>query len=620
VLAAFSEAAQQLIQNIQNIQEGIGDDTNMMDWVERNRFIFGQPFSYTYADIAMMIGKRDKKLDKAPRPYFNQYANDRVADKTVLKCRQSELSESEINENLWLCATRPYTNVRHIFPTNGMATRIAKEKISPAAENSPKIRTLLQAPLNQQSKAFRNGSFYTVDSSWTDYQGRGPSSDKLTFDEYESMNPKIEDIFSESTSHSAIGRKVRISTPLAPGGGIDEKFLDGCMYRWVVTCPRCKTEQVMEFPDNLIGGFEKGNLDTDSEQYRDRLDKCYIGCSHCGQYFDRTSKWYLETSQWRAQKPGLIGVRHSYHISYFMLAWKTGKEILYKYHTFTYINQFRNEVLGIADVGETARLGKDMIEACIDPSFVKVMKRIGMLRCVSVGVDWGLTSWVVVMANGIPGTDGRPYIIYMERIDKQSLKKGGYSVDDPMAPAKRVKDIANLFRAAIVINDANGIGTDRNSFLIREFPGRAWGCFYDTEEIQRQKMRVKTIEPRWQPQQSKVTVSRVGTLKGLLQMFRDRLICLPRKDLDVEELIKHIGHLAVLRQEDPKTLAEYEIVTKTGPDHFAHSANYAKIGFDQISGQAYGKVAPGVISGEMAPNAAVSTPPMIDNMPPAGVI
>ena len=78
---------------------------------------------------------------------------------------------------------------------------------------------------------------------------------ELTFDEYETQNPQIEDIYSESTSHSELGRKTRISTPKFPNSGIDLMYNKGCQYEWHVTCPHCGKEQQMTFPENIINFF-----------------------------------------------------------------------------------------------------------------------------------------------------------------------------------------------------------------------------------------------------------------------------------------------------------------------------------------------------------------------------
>lgn len=558
--------------------KGIG---SVQKWVEKNRIIRGKPFQYNNADIEMMLGEKDNKLKIAQRPYLIQYLNDNCKDKTVIKCRQSEFSENEINENLYLCVSRPYTNVRHIFPTSGMANKMAREKISVAIDESPSIKESIKKPYNLTVKAFKNSSFYTIDSSWTDYQGRGPSSDKITFDEYESQNPQIEDIYSESTSHSEIGRRVRISTPKFPDSGIDGRNKKGCQYEWYITCPKCKKEQMMEFPDNLIGFFDIGNIDIESKEYVEKLNKVYIGCKFCGEYIDKTNEYYIKTSRWIALKPHLVYDRASYRVTYMMLPWKTGKEILYKYHSFKFIHQFWNEIMGFAYISPEARISREVFEQCQDKSFSNLYQRIGQAKNISIGVDWGEVSWVVVRANGFPPEERKPRVIYIERIDSPSLQKLGYQ-GRQTDHVKRVDEIMGFFNASIIVNDANGIGVDRNSYLVRKYPTKAWGCFYDTEEIDRQRKKERLIIPQFVESSRKVTVSRLSTLKLMIQEYEEKRVSIPRLDNNIEEFIKHHASLAIERYQDEKTEAIYEIVGHVGPDHFAQADNYARIGFEKI--------------------------------------
>lgn len=554
-----------------------------MKWIESNRVIRNQPFSYMYADIAMMLGNRDKKPETAPRPYLHAFLRDTCLDVSVIKARQLEATESEINSNLFLACTRPDTFVRHVFPTAGVGNQIAKERIHPAIMNSPNIMRELKKPYSQSSHGFTNGSFYTVASSWTEHGGRGPNSDKITFDEYESQNPKIEEIYGESTSHSSLGKRTRISTPLFPGSGIDARFEDSCGFEWWVVCPKCRKRQMMTFPDSIIGFFDR-QRDDDEGAYLTRLKKTYIGCKYCKAYLDRTSPFYLSHAKWFPRRKNLVGLRNGYRLTCFMAPWKTGMEVLYKYHRYRYIHQFWNEVVGFSYRSEDTNIPKSAVEGCSDKTLENRFVRLASVRNVSIGVDWGPTeSWVIVMGNNVPSDPKQPTVLYMERIDRKTLQQHGYSGADT-DHVKRFLEICGRFRPAIIIDDANGIGNDRNSTVVRRYKSRAWGCFYDTAEVQKQKRKVKTLEPQWQPKMRKVTVSRTGTLKLMLQTFRESRITFPRLDPLTMEFVDHVCNMAVEQMEDPATGAEYEVVGKTGPDHLAHSYNYAKIGFDKLTG------------------------------------
>lgn len=581
--------------DLEEIPDSFEGTLDVMAWTEKNRLLSGKPFRYDDAGVSMMRGEKDGPLTTAPRPYLNKVLKDTVQDKSIIKCRQSEFTESEISDNIYLSCTRPNTMVRHIFPIASVANQVAKERIHPSIMNSPSVRVRLLKPISLSSHGFSNGSFYTVASSYSETGGRGPTSDKITFDEYESQNEKIEEIFGESTSHSTLARRTRISTPMFPGGGIDARFSDATGHEWWLVCPRCHKRQQMTFPDSIIGFFEKTALREDEGSYQKRLDKVYIGCKFCKEYIDRTSPFYLKHSGWYARRPSLEGLRHSYRVTYFMLPWKTGKEILYKYHGYRYVHQFWNEVVGYAYVGEDANIPRASVEACSDPSLANSFMKVATVKNTAIGIDWGPTvSWVVVMGDGVPGNPDTPSVIYMERIDKESLQQHGFSGADT-DHVGRAGQIIDRFSAGIVVNDANGIGNDRNSILIRRYKMRAYGLFYDTDEKQKQKKRTKVIEPMWILNQNKVTVSRTGTLKLILKSFREKDISFPRLDPLTTVFVDHICALAVERIEDPTTGAEYEVVGKIGPDHFAHAYNYARIGYDRMTGRDRGGGVPGVI-------------------------
>ena len=556
--------------------------SDLQSWVELNRIIYGKPFSYDNADMKMILGNKDKKLTVAPRPYLTQYIKDQCDDKTCIKCRQSEFSETEINENIWMCCTIPHLKVRHLFPTAGVGNQMAKEKIGPAMLHSPNIAKMIKKPIALTSKEFVNGSFYTIDSSFTETGGRGPSGDVISFDEYESQNPQIEEIYSESLTHSRIGRKKRISTPLLPGSGIDERYNMGCKFEWIIVCPKCKKKQIMSFPENIINYFEASlGSDLQDPDYMNKLKKVYLGCRYCAAYIDRTSKQYLDTASWVAEKKHLIPVRTSYRVTYMMLPWKTGMEIMSKFHSFKFKHQFWNEIMGYGYVDPASIITRNLFESCISNAYRNSERPLGMARNVSIGVDWGIVSWVVIRANGFQPNPKYPRVIYVERIDEASLKEHGYQgrQEDHW---KRVADLVIQFKAKIVVNDANGIGVDRNSNLVNKFPTRAWGCFYDTNEIEKQKKKQALIIPNWVEKSRRVTVSRLSTFKLLVQEYEKGKphIVLPALDPEVDEFITHHAALVIQKMADEKTGEVFEIVGHTGADHFAHADNYSKVGFE----------------------------------------
>lgn len=567
-----------LLERIYSILKGdyvFAKDLKINDWL----CSFHKSFDIDYIKKIKKIGKKNTYDIEVVNENHNFFANGILVS-------NSEFTENELNLNFELALRRPYTNVLHIFPTQKLAEIIAKEKISLAVKESKGIFSKTLKPIASTYYSFLNGSMYRVDGSWGSMSGRAGSYDKLTYDEYEFHNPTVEGVFNELISHSSLRKITRISTPLFPGGGIDKKFNEGCQFNWWFVCPDCGLMQKFEFPQNIINFFELDYMRMDSEKYMERINQVYIGCRKCKAYIDRTSRQYIVSAKWIAERPHLVGYKHSYRITSFMLPWKTGKEILIKYHSSMFVHQFYNEVLGIAYRSSDSNISEEVFRQCEKKSLKNSDRPMQNLRGVSIGVDWGMISWVVIRARGIPPETRKPHIVYVERIDKENLKKYGYS-GEQTDHVKRVAELAKIFKAQIIVNDANGIGVDRNSHLIREFPGKAFGCFYDTAEIVRQKMKTRTIEPQWT--KDKVTVSRVGSFKLLLQEYMERdennhpIVFFPIVDNEIEEFIVHHLNVGIEKMFDEKTGVQYEVVGKSGEDHYAHADNYSRIGYDHIN-------------------------------------
>jgi len=110
VLANFSDS-------IGNIIELRAGKQNVKEWVEKYRILYGKPFSYTNAEVAMMLGEKDKELRIAPRPYLDKYLADRCMEKSIIKCRQCLTGETTIitiNEK----GEKEYKKIRDLYKEN----------------------------------------------------------------------------------------------------------------------------------------------------------------------------------------------------------------------------------------------------------------------------------------------------------------------------------------------------------------------------------------------------------------------------------------------------------------------------------------------------------------------
>jgi intein/homing endonuclease len=502
----------------------------------------------------------------------------------------SEFTENHVNEALYYALTRPHTSISHIFPTDDLGYDVSNEKIGPAIKESPEINKQLVQPGAVQRYMFHTGGIYSIVGSLKKSGGRAVARDILIWDEVDQISEAIFGVYEETLSHSALKLKRYVSTPTVPLIGIDKIVKAGCEYEWWVVCPKCKEAQLFTFPDNLINNFERTGLDMDSPEYLKKLNKVYIGCSSCKTYINRNTQFYVKSSKWIAKKPELCNERASYYVNMFMVPWKTGKEIMRRFHELEdYIWQFYNECIGIAYIKGENRLAEPEIMQCLAP-WQMLRNRIAVLQNVSIGVDWGeKESWVVVSANGVSASDpGKRCVIYLERIDKESLERAGLK-NDTTNHHVRVGQIMDVFGADILINDANGIGMDRNRHLINKFPKRVWGCFFDTAEQGRQVRQSKLQVPQWSEVQRKVTISKVMALKELQLEYRRKAISIPvdrgeKADI-VKQFIRQQTALGIQPRWNTEFQRQFETVVKMHPDdHFADAHMYSKVGWDKLTG------------------------------------
>lgn len=571
------------------------DSKDITEWISDSRVIFGENWSWEYARISIEPSEVDKKnldlieekgrfyLKRAPRPYLIAYINDEIAQKAVIKCRQSEFSESEINSNLFYVCNYPYFNARHLFPTATVGRQMAKEKITIAIEESEKIRRRMVPPNNLSEKKTDRNSFYTIAGAFNEFGGRGPSADRIVFDEYNFHNPKIKAIYESSTDHSKYhGQKVYISTPTFPNMGIDDEYMAGCQYEWHVTCPKCKKEQQLLFPDNIINFIEKGDCPTAEEENR-RLEKTYIGCRYCHTYIDRTAEEYERNSRFIAMRPEMEGIYHSYRVTGFMTAWRTGKDMNRRYLRMRFEQQFWNEVVGYANIGDSTKVTDSDFSECVDSGYRNIFRRLKISKNISVGIDWGqVESWLVVVGDGMPPDPDEMRVLLAFRISNDTLKKYGFNAtsDEHVNLAMKIIDSMD---ADIIVNDANGIGIRDNAKLYKKYKSRSFGAMYDTEPDKLEYQNRRSVIIKWSETDGIVTIPRAVELIDTMDLFIDREIKVPKIETYTMQLFKeHIMSLASSFRMNERTGAVFVIVGHTGPDHFAHALNYAKVGYRRI--------------------------------------
>lgn len=489
------------------------------------------------------------------RPFLLQPLGDLHPHKVYKKGRQVGVSELSITEVFWFLDTHPGTKWVYTFPRDKQLLDFSNTRIKEALDETPAMRALLNST-NQVTAKGISRSHLLLRSTWEANLGEGIDADGVTLDEKDRMKDGVDVAFQESLSSSKHGLFRELSTPILPGRGIDASFIKSDQNYWHVRCKKCGLEQTIDFPENFVqrkdiplGATE---LEPGTWEYGCRLQKCR---GELDRYHGR----------WIPKYPNKKSIR-SYHIPQTIAPWITATEIMQKKLKYKFLQLWENYVLGATSRGESILVSEQDFKATTN-NYGPVLQRTKDWSHISVGIDWGATSWVVVL--GKNAHNGRNYLLNAIMIE-----------DDPLHELASVNNLVPQLRAYepdIIIADA-GYGKDRNAKLNRLFEHKFYACFYNPAS-----KGSRSFTPNWSPALSKVLVDRTMTIRVTCNAIKERQIgFMSEENLALMALVqKHFLSLAPIKEEEDGEI--WEDIKNTGPDHLAHSTVYAYLGLDHLT-------------------------------------
>lgn len=495
-----------------------------------------------------------KKIPHKHRPWQIDILNDQHPDKVVRKSRQLGLSEMAVTEFVWFLDTHPNTTGMYTFPRKEQMEDFSNTRIAPIFDESDYLRSRLDKKLNNvRLKALVNGSSMFLRSAWGSALGEGTAVDILGLDEYDRMKDGVELAFRESMKSSKYKLMRRWSTPTIPGRGVDLLFSKSDQRFYHHKCDKCGHWQVLTLEDNILQVKPNGvNLVNESVE-----DGTFIFvCSKCKRPLNR---W--NTGEYVAKYPDRKEIR-GYHISQLDAVWISADEIMRNQFHYKVKQLFYNYVIGMPYASEGLIITDQDVLACVDYPEPIGYRDYSRYKKVVAGIDWGYINWMVILG--------------LTEDDQVHLLDLHWVEDNPNKPLECV----NIFSALLVPYDPdfiiadNGFGADRNSYLIQQFPGRAYACDWDTH-----KSRIPLID-QWNDKSQKVRVDKTVKMKRVLYNVKARALKTFGMSEKLAMLIKHLKNVRTLMEEEDGEV--YEIVTRIGDDHLSCCLAYAYIALDRI--------------------------------------
>lgn len=548
------------LQSVDILSEAIGSlseedireimsEVDNVSWVENNRVLKGEPFSFVGRDYLLDIYRDDFK------------------NIIVYKGRQVEMSEFTMNWMLRKLWRYPYTAGLHTFPRVNQCSKFSKQRLDHAIKDSKSIKEWYVSKESEQlmrkfikHKRDKNNpgemideyGFYVFGGTWESRKdtvgdaARGLTVDFIAYDERQDHPDDVETVIGESASHSEYKQTITLGTPKLPGTQFDKQWESSNKNYWNVTCTKCGNVAPIDL-DNIL---EVDGCPEDEMDY-------YYGCSKCGVELDRLN------GEWIPQNPQKRPLYHGYHINQLMVTWITPNEIMEKFLNETYSKRrFYNEVLGVAYGGDDVPITLEKLYKCAENT--ESLQEFKSNARLSVGIDWGNTSWCFI---------------------EEKTKYGHRTVDiliaDDKDPRKHPKVFARKLRKyrqniMKVVCDA---GPDITRFynLRDELKGvgiskrKVFACYYLSPPA---KVKIK-----WNNDEFIVSAGRSEFIDMLIDEIDDQEFIIPGNDVEKDNIGIMMDHFCNLSAERKKSNngMEFVVYSENGDDHLLHSKIYADI-------------------------------------------
>ena len=490
------------------------------------------------------------------RPWQQGILDDVHPNKVIEKSRQLGMSEIGLTEVLHFLITNNGTKAMYIFPRDQQMLDFSKSRIAPVLRDSEYFHTIVDPVSNSVSTKKLLDSWLFMRSGWGSALGEGTDIDFLAIDEYDRMKENVELAFQEGLSSSKHGLIRRWSTPTVPGRGINGAINKSDQMRYWWTCEHCGTKQFLTFDDNLIQVKPNG-VNSVTQEVEDGT--FIVGCKKCKQPLNRMS-----VGQWQPLYPSIKELR-GYHVSQLDAAWISADSIMRRKFNYSSKQLFFNYVIGEPFAAEGIRITEEDLKAAIRlPK--EVMSRNSNYSGIVAGIDWGDTSYMVVLGLKANGA-----------VDLLNM----YSVqDDSTTPLKSVTYFCAILRAYqpnLVVADA-GYGADRNTYGYTQFPGAFFSCYWTTAKTA--ESRTRFID-QWNESAHEVTVDKTVSIQRVLHTFKGRLIGLFPWSEKLSLLALHLKNTIIMDEESEGIV--YQRATRTGPDHFCCATAYALIAINRLT-------------------------------------
>lgn len=533
----------------QSIAEGLRSQTlnSCSRWSEYRR-VMGSPFP----------GKYGFKH----HPWCREIHDSKAVYNTTMKAAQMGITEIAVNRALYTVdALRK--DVLYVLPTAINASDFAKARFNTALLYSDYLRTLFTDTNTIGLKQAGGVNLY-IRGSRGDSNLKSIPVSTLVLDEVDEMDQKQIWLALERLSGHVEKAVWAISTPTIPKYGIHKLFLQGTQEHYRFQCPHCSKWTELVWPDCIE---ICGETITDPN-----CKRSFLKCKECGHKLDHEDKAdFLKHGKWEATAIVEDDHRSFYINQLYSYTVNPGEIVVAHFRGLgdeAAQVEFNNSKVGIPYIPDGGQVTVSELDLAVsnhtknDPRPV-----IGGQRLITMGVDQGKWNHIAIVE----------FFVQTRGLDINAESTSRVLWEGKI-PGEHFEDLDRFMREwqvlACVI-DADPQINDARRFA-RRFPGYVYLCRY-RKGVTGKELQIAD-EATGAPI---ITVDRTNWLDATLGRFHSGRIATPA-DCSLE-FTDHMKNLVrtYIRDENNNPRATY---LNTGPDHFAHSLNYAEMALPLAAG------------------------------------
>jgi len=509
------------------------------DWIERNTFMTGKPFSFSGHRYQLDILK-----DKSPN---------------IVVIKPSQIGCSEMVARMIVARAailRPY-NVIYAMPSAKAAQDFCKYRVSSIIDESPYLQAIVDKNIDSVTMKKIGYSLIHFKGAFKDAQSISTPADCVVADEYAFCDTTIVKQFNSRLTHSKHKHLILFSTPTLPGVSIDAEFSETRRHRRLVKCNHCNEwfwPQFLEhcrIPDHDVDWLSV----TRTQLMAMPWQTTDIFCPKCGGKPDLSH----EHREWVCENPDSRFIGAGYAVTPFDVpslikpAYLAEKSVAYGRKI-----DWLNVNLGVAAEDKESTMLRSELEAIL----VDAADGTGGIV---MGLDLGMVCHAVIK---MVMPDGLTVTLHTEQIPVSNL-------------VERYFQLKAQWRVRMVVADFYPYS--ETILRLQSRDPNLFAAIYVTSKST-EPFSVKKIEDnpeKGQQEIRRVSVNRDVAFDMLMYGVRSKTI-LKRQDANDDLWIRHMLSMKRLRVFGPNDEMIYQWQKTDGEDHFAHAEVYAMVASKMI--------------------------------------